>query len=91
MMNIDCLVTIFENLKNDYKSLHSCILVNRQWHTINIPILWRNPFYSENSIKILINCILVEDKDFLRDNNIQLKNFELLEKSPLYNYAKFAT
>src|SRR5688572_2754831 len=50
--------------------------------------LWRNPFYSPNSIKILINCLLEEDKDSL--TGIEL-NFELLEKAPLYNYARFCT
>ena len=47
--------------------------------------------YSQNSIEILINCILVQNEDILKDNNIQLEGFELLKKQPLYNYAKFAT
>src|SRR5688572_9073120 len=82
----ELLTEIFKYIEDDCKTLYSCILVNKQWHSINIPTLWRNPFYSPNSIKILINCLLEEDKDSL--TGVEL-NFELLEKAPLYNYARF--
>src|SRR6185369_5292605 len=75
---------------DNYKTLYSCILVNKQWHNINIPILWKDPFYSEDSIKIIINCLLEEDKDFLTRNSIEL-TFELLDKPPLHNYIRFCT
>src|ERR1700722_5720234 len=39
-----CLRTVFEELKNDFTSLHSCILVNRSWCTLALPKLWKNPF-----------------------------------------------
>src|SRR5215213_6539534 len=87
---LELLTEVFKYNDDDYKMLYSCILVNKQWHNINIPILWRNPFYSKNSIKIIINCLLEEDKDFLTRNSIEL-TFELLDKSPLYNYARFCT
>jgi hypothetical protein len=84
----EILTQISKYLEEDYKTLCSCVLVNKQWHIINIPILWSNLFHSKNSIKILINCILMEDKDFFKNNNIEQ---EKLEKSPLHNYAKFAS
>ena len=87
---LELLTEVFRYNDDDYKTLYSCILVNKQWHNINIPILWRNPFYSKNSIKIIINCLLEEDKDFLTRNSIEL-TFKLLDKSPLYNYARFCT
>ena len=31
-----------------------------------------NLFYSEKSTKVIINCLLEEDKDFLTRNNIKL-------------------
>ena len=86
----ELLTEIFKYIEDDYKTLYSCTLVNKQWHNISIPTLWRNPFYSLDSIKILINCLLEEDKDFLTRNHIKL-TFELLEKLPLYNYARFST
>src|SRR6185369_14801590 len=82
---------IFKYIEDDYKTLYSCTLVNKQWHNINIPILWRNPFYSLNSIKILINCLLEEDKYSLTGIESNLLTFKLLEKPPLYNYARFCT
>ena len=84
----ELLTETFKHIENDYKTLYSCILVNKQWHNINIPTLWRNPLYSLNSIKILINCLLKEDKDSL--TSIEL-TFKLLKKPPSYNYARFCT
>src|SRR5688572_3970878 len=71
-------------------TFYSCILINKQWHNINIPFLWKNPFHSYGSMEILINCLLAEDKKFLAEHNIKLK-FKLLKKTPLHNYAKFTT
>ena len=85
---LELLTEIFKYNDYDYKTLYSCILVNKQWHYINIPILWENPFYSKGSIKIIINCLLEEDKDFLAGTKL---DFKLLEKPPLYNYARFCT
>ena len=91
ILPLEILTEISKYIKEDYKTLFSCVLINKQWHMINIPVLWRYPFYSQSSIKILINCILIQNEDILKDNNIQLKEFKLLKKQPLYNYAKFAT
>src|SRR4051794_39502207 len=44
----------------DYSTLYSCILVNKQWHIINIPTLWKKPFHSIDTTKIIINCLLQE-------------------------------
>ncbi|CAG8452906.1 6640_t:CDS:2 [Diversispora eburnea] len=37
------LYEILLDFHNDRKTLHSCILVNRAWCRITIPLLWRNP------------------------------------------------
>src|SRR6185369_4162402 len=89
-LSSEVLAEIFKYIEDSHKTLFSCILVNKEWHNINIPILWRDPFYSAGSIRVLINCLLVTDKDFLTRNNIKL-SFELLDRLPLYNYAKFTT
>ncbi|PKY60454.1 hypothetical protein RhiirA4_484173 [Rhizophagus irregularis] len=44
-LNEDVLSQIFEELKDDKNSLYSCLLVNRLWCAITVPILWRNPNY----------------------------------------------
>src|SRR5437764_6529122 len=79
---------IFKYIKNNSKTIYSCVLVNKQWH--NVSTLWKDPLCSVDSVKILINCLLVEDKDFLSRKKIRL-NIELLEKPLLHNYSRFLT
>src|SRR6266542_1889932 len=89
---LEILTMIFEHIEyDDYETLRSCILVNKQWHDINIPTLWRDSFVSESSTKIIIGCLLVEDKDFLVENDISLSFKSSEEQQPLHNYARFAT
>ncbi|PKC66428.1 hypothetical protein RhiirA1_419332, partial [Rhizophagus irregularis] len=35
---------VLKYLQNNYSTLHSCILVNRLWCRLVIPLLWENPF-----------------------------------------------
>ena len=35
---------IIRYLRNDFSTLHSCILVNRLWCRLTIPLLWEDPF-----------------------------------------------
>src|ERR1043166_9025211 len=94
MLNKDVLLLILEELKNDRKSLHSCLLVNRAWCDATVPILWRNPlkFCLNNSEKnILFNVILLhllkEYKDNLKNQGINL--FVKTQQRPLFNYISF--
>src|SRR2546421_223836 len=90
LLPLELLTEIFKYIENNHKSLYSCILVNKEWHEMNISTLWRNPFQTKISVIILINCLLIEDRDLLTRNNIKL-TFELLKKQPLHNYARFTT
>src|SRR6185369_628213 len=103
----ELLLEIFQYIENDYNSLYKCVQVNKYWHNFSIPILWWNPFYSYKSVRILINCLLAEDKDFLTmERKNKAKNsciykdeddndikiwFKQLKKPPLHNYAKYTT
>src|SRR5688572_7415601 len=49
-VNEDILFLLFEKLQNDSRSFFSCLLVNRSWCKIAIPILWRNPWCYEDNI-----------------------------------------
>ena len=72
--NIDNITTIkeLENIlsqfKNDLCSLHSCLLVNRYWCQLVIPLLWSQPFElvketsSHKIIRTLISCLPKETK-----------------------------
>src|SRR3954451_6593706 len=96
----DVLFLIFEALKNDKKSLHSCLLVNRSWCVTTIPILWRDPgkyfitVNSNNAKKIdkLFNIIFLhlskESKDILKNQGINILITEKYQ-NPLFNYISF--
>src|SRR3954454_1889612 len=83
-LNVDCLSFIFHEL-TDKNSLHSCILVNKEWCNIVVPILWKE--YSDSCNYIWNNEINESEKKLfetilsylssssnqnLSDNNIKL-------------------
>ncbi|GBB89056.1 hypothetical protein RclHR1_15700003 [Rhizophagus clarus] len=87
---------IIQYFRGDFLTLHSCILVNRLWCRLAIPLLWENPFsvincrnyYSIENHKIrFIETYLVH----LNDNDkIKLNEFGIeLPSSTLFNYPKF--
>src|SRR6266496_1422857 len=43
-LNRDILYLIFEELRDDNNTLHSCISVNKTFCKIIIPILWNDPW-----------------------------------------------
>src|SRR6266498_232594 len=93
-LNEDVLILIFKELKNDKKSLYSCLLVNRTWCVTTVPILWKNPGrirLAKKDKNILFNVILLhlseESKDNLRNQGIDL--FTETYRPPLFNYISF--
>src|SRR5438046_1302425 len=55
----DVLYLILQELQDDKITLHSCLLVNKTWCEMVIPILWKNPWKNlkrENE-KLLLNVI----------------------------------
>ncbi|RIA90760.1 hypothetical protein C1645_822982 [Glomus cerebriforme] len=60
---------------NDYKTLHSCILVNRLWCRLAIPLLWEDPFSMKCSknyhfIEIYLHYLNDDDKTKLNEYKI---------------------
>ncbi|CAI2177213.1 14841_t:CDS:1 [Funneliformis geosporum] len=86
----DCLLDIFNHLKDDGSSLYSCVLVNRLWCRLVIPILWSQPFElssEERHLKIIktyFSCLSDIDK-------IRLLNQEIIlpDPRPFFNYPKY--
>ncbi|CAG8470666.1 10444_t:CDS:1 [Cetraspora pellucida] len=81
----DCLDQIFRYLVENACSLYSCLLVNKQWASVAIPILWTNPWKYENPfkdevdetfwpliIKTVYSCFSFDTKDLLRKNGLDL-------------------
>jgi hypothetical protein len=92
-LNEDCLKTIFNELQDDPYSLYSCILVNKFWCHIVMPILWRNPSPSNESSSLqLFNMIIyllpASSKNFLFKNIPELPVLKFSNK-PLFNYISF--
>src|SRR5256885_11334000 len=48
-LNADCLNIIFGELKGDKNSLLSCLLVNKEWCNIAVPILWKTHSWDGDS------------------------------------------
>jgi hypothetical protein len=83
---------IIQYFHYDYKTLHSCILVNRLWCRLTIPLLWEDPF----SIKFPKNysfidtylCFLNEDSKAKFDE-YGINDKLLPSNSTLFNYPNF--
>ncbi|GBB98508.1 hypothetical protein RclHR1_03250002 [Rhizophagus clarus] len=90
----ECHEIIMNPLKDDLITLYSCILVNRSFCRVFIPILWRNPFkfVKDNKgltsiINTLIHCLNPSIKNDLVD-----KELILLEELPTsQTYFKYHT
>src|SRR6266498_1625511 len=94
-LNEDVLILIFKELKNDKKSLYSCLLVNRTWCVTAVPILWKNPgqyCITDNSKNILFNTIFShlseESRDILKNQGINDHLTEIYQH-PSFNYINF--
>jgi hypothetical protein len=97
----DCLEIILNELRFDSTTLHSCILVNRLWCRIAIPILWKKFFYfyycnrtepnSRNKFyDIIIYLLPKSSKQLLIDKNILKLPYDNINESiPLFNYINF--
>jgi hypothetical protein len=84
---------IIQYLQDDYGTLYSCILVNRLWCRLTIPLLWKDPFsmkrHKDNRYRY-INVYLhyLDDyyKAYLSDYGI---NISVFEEITLFNYPSF--
>ncbi|RIA85197.1 hypothetical protein C1645_831161 [Glomus cerebriforme] len=90
----DILFLILEELKDDRKSLYSCLLVDRIWCETTVPILWKIPgryTLTNNAKNSLFNVILLhlseESRELLKNQGINLFTEEYHQ--PLFNYISF--
>ncbi|RIA80995.1 hypothetical protein C1645_837731 [Glomus cerebriforme] len=95
----ELLLEIIQYFQNDYETLYSCILVNRLWCCLIIPLLWEDLFtihkYSFQNyqfIGIYLNNLSDEDKTKLNEykimNNIN-KDLFPKKSNTLFNYLSF--
>uniref|UniRef100_U9UMQ7 F-box domain-containing protein n=1 Tax=Rhizophagus irregularis (strain DAOM 181602 / DAOM 197198 / MUCL 43194) TaxID=747089 RepID=U9UMQ7_RHIID len=92
-LNRDVLYLIFEEFQDDDNTLHSCLLVNKTWCEIIIPILWKNPWKNlkrekeKSLLNVIISHLSGESKNNLK--NLGINFLENLYQKPLFNYISF--
>ncbi|RGB32471.1 hypothetical protein C1646_762837 [Rhizophagus diaphanus] len=83
---------IIKYFRNDHSTLHSCILVNRTWCRLAIPLLWENPFsiynLNYNFIEIYIHNLNDDFKIKLNECKI-INNDSLHLNTLMFNYPSF--
>ncbi|GBC22481.2 hypothetical protein GLOIN_2v1787505 [Rhizophagus irregularis DAOM 181602=DAOM 197198] len=81
---------VIKYFKNDFSTLHSCILVNRLWCRLAIPLLWENPFSIPNKNYNFIGIYLY---NLNGDLKAQLNEYKiddnLFPSNTLFNYPIF--
>ncbi|POG71891.1 hypothetical protein GLOIN_2v1875595 [Rhizophagus irregularis DAOM 181602=DAOM 197198] len=82
---------IIQYFRKDFLTLYSCILVNRLWCRLAIPLLWEDPFsknYPKNYhfIEIYLNKLNEDDKAKFNEYGIE---YDLLHSNTLFNYLNF--
>ncbi|GBB89077.1 hypothetical protein RclHR1_15740003 [Rhizophagus clarus] len=81
---------IIKYFKNDFSTLHSCILVNRLWCRLAIPLLWENPFSISTENYNFIEIYLHNLNDDLKSKlNEYRANDNLLPSNTLFYYPSF--
>ncbi|PKK68016.1 hypothetical protein RhiirC2_782803 [Rhizophagus irregularis] len=79
---------VIKHFQNDFSTLHSCILVNRLWCRLAIPLLWENPFSFRTGNYNFIGIYLHNLND-----NLETKLNNVIDNSlpsnTLFNYPRF--
>ncbi|GET50858.1 hypothetical protein GLOIN_2v1765644 [Rhizophagus irregularis DAOM 181602=DAOM 197198] len=82
---------IIQYFRKDFSTLYSCILINRLWCRLAIPLLWEDPFskkYPENHhfIEIYLSKLNEDVKTKLYLYGV---NNDLVSSNTLFNYPSF--
>ncbi|PKC59358.1 hypothetical protein RhiirA1_469577 [Rhizophagus irregularis] len=84
---------IIQYFRNDFSTLYSCILVNRLWCRLAIPLLWEDPFsiHVQNFQFIEIYLSNLKEDDYLKQKLVNIVDMELIAScsSTLFNYPSF--
>jgi hypothetical protein len=105
---IEVFEKIFSNINSKGKeyilTLHSCLLVNKDWSLSTMKILYSNPFYYFKELKdinkiidTLLLCLNKSELDILIENGIidpnynynNYYNYNNNNNTPYYNYPKY--
>ncbi|GBC08900.1 hypothetical protein RclHR1_08480003 [Rhizophagus clarus] len=91
-LSIECFEQVLINLKDDPGTLFSCLLVNRCWCRLSVPLLWSHPFeyhgfgeLAANIVQVYISCLPVDELQILIDEGLDLPKCQ----PPLFDYPKY--
>ncbi|CAI2165383.1 4087_t:CDS:1 [Funneliformis geosporum] len=96
-LHYDIFPIVLRFLRQDRNTLFSCILVNRTICRLAIPLLWKNPFTSNDSleeinqyqsallIRTYLACLTEDERRYLTNKGVEIRNFP----KPLFDYACF--
>ena len=93
----EIILKVIKFLKDDTKTLHSCILVNRLWCKITIPILWSNTFRMHkhnNKDSLLLEKQIISNyiTEFSKESTTSLQIHGIIlpfQRKTLFNYSTF--
>jgi hypothetical protein len=96
-LNRDILYLISKEFHNDNRTIYSCLLVNKTWCEVIVPILWKNPWkyvYSEHKKrlrKLLVDVIIshLSDEKINKLKNLGYHFSNYLYRKPLFDYVSF--
>ncbi|PKC58432.1 hypothetical protein RhiirA1_470980 [Rhizophagus irregularis] len=83
---------VIQYFRHDHKTLRSCILVNRLWCRLAIPLLWEDPFsikFPKNYQFIEIYLRNLNDDYKTKLNEYVVHNNDLFSSNTLFNYTSF--
>ncbi|UZN99020.1 uncharacterized protein OCT59_000302 [Rhizophagus irregularis] len=79
---------IIQYFQNDFSTLYSCILVNRLWCRLAIPLLWEDPFSIPAKNCRFIEIYLYNSSE---DDRAKINRFgiNIIPSNTLFNYPSF--
>ncbi|CAG8478471.1 10075_t:CDS:2 [Diversispora eburnea] len=91
-LTYDCFEEILKHLIGDPGTLFYCLLVNRHWCRVAVPLLWSRPFEyhgfgepAADIIQIYVSCLPEVERQNLIDEGLELPPL----RSPLFDYPNY--
>ncbi|GBC15989.2 uncharacterized protein OCT59_021521 [Rhizophagus irregularis] len=93
-LNKDIISEILEYLNEESSttSLYSCILINRTWCSITMPIIWENPFlFNQNTAFKIIQTLIsnLNEEEIIKLMKKTNHSLDFIIKKPLFKYQNF--
>src|SRR3954452_21058899 len=92
-LNSDLLYLIFKELLDDGETLYSCLLVNRAWFEVVVPILWKDHMKGlrdqKKSLNLIMSHLSSETKKSLLSQKLDRLIIQQIKRKPLFNYFRF--